>query len=409
MSAAPLDPSVRWSDAVLDAARHRGDPPADAVVAQVFASGGIEAVRGAMAHLIANDAAVPGALPPLLAAYLATPDTGDPRDAAVVAAGERVFAIHGPEILMVLCCSSLPSSYAARKGVQVLHRTSYLAKRPTRRLFETAQMIIDVMSPGGLGPGGRGLRTVQKVRLMHAAIRHLLLHDPREPWPTDALGLPINQEDLLGTLMTFSWLIVEGLNRLGVEWSADEQQAYTAAWMHIGRLMGIEPGLVPATVAETEFVCRTIERRQVDPSDEGRAMTAALLAMMNSNLPPSLHPVPPALLHEFLPPGVATGLGVPHHPLVEALVAAAEHLTRPFQRRYDREAGRHVALRVFAIHLLQGMERVELGDRRAGFAVPDSLSDGWAMAPADSEDSFWHKLHTWERGLWARGVRPRLD
>ena len=41
------------------------------------------------------------------------------------------------------------------------------------------------------------------------------------------------------------------------------------------------------------------------------------------------------------------------------------------------------------------MQAVELGDRRANFAVPDSLSDGWAMAPADSEESFWRKLREW--------------
>ncbi len=395
MSVTPLDPSVRWSDAVLDGARHRGDPDADDVIAALFAAGGVEAVRAAMAHLVTNDAAVPGSLPPALERYLATADTVDLRDAATIAAGERLFAAHGPEILVVLCCSSLPSSYSARKGVQVLHRTAYLARRPTRRLFETSQMVIDVMSPGGLGPDGRGRRTVQKVRLMHAAIRHLLRHDPRAPWPIDALGLPINQEDMLGTLMTFSWLILDGLDRLGVRLTAAEQDAYTAAWMLVGRLMGIEPALLPDTVAETSFACLAIERRQVSPSPEGREMTAALLTMMDDNLPAGLHAVPPALLHEFLPAGVATGLGVPHHPLAEALVAAAEHLTRPFERLFDREAGRHVALRAFAIHLLQGMQRVELGDSRARFAVPDSLSDGWAMAPAGSEDSFWHKLHEW--------------
>lgn len=404
MSDVPLDPSIRWSAATLDAARHRGDPPADAVIAQLFASGGVDAVRGVMAHLVANDEAVPGALPPELDAYLAATDVIDPRDAGTIAAGERLFAVHGPEILVVLCCSSLPSSYSAKKGVQVLHRTSYLARRPTRRLFETAQMIIDVMSPGGLGPGGRGLRTVQKVRLMHAAIRHLLQHDDRQPWPADDLGLPINQEDLLGTLMTFSWLILDGLRTLGVTWSDGDKQAYTATWMHVGRLMGIEPALVPATVAETAVVCAIIERRQVAPSSEGREMTAALLTMMNDNLAAPLHAVPPALLHEFLPPGVAEGLGVPHHALAEALVAGAEHLTRPFERFFDREAGRHVALRMFAIRLLQGMQRVELGDSRARFAVPDTLAAGWATAPADSEESFWQKLRTWAQA--GHGVRP---
>lgn len=396
MPATPADFTARWTDAVLDAARKRGDPPADAVVASLFADGGVDAVRGLMSTLVTDDAFVPEALPADLRAYLVATDVPDVRDAATIAAGERVFAVHGPEILMVLCCSSLPSSYSARKGVQVLHRTAYLAKRPTRRLFETAQMIIDVMSPGGLSATGRGLRTAQKVRLMHAAIRHLVQHDPSRPWDLDGLGLPINQEDLLGTLMTFSWLILEGLETLGVPLDPEDQAAYTATWMHVGKVMGIEPALIPSTVDETEWLTRTIERRQVAPSDEGREMTAALLEMMDTNVPAPLRSVPPGLIREFLPADVADFLGVPSHRLEEVLQAAAEHLVRPFERLYDRVAGRHVAVRSFAIRLLQGMEAVELGDRRAKFAVPDSLSDGWAMAPAGSEESFWHKLRAWE-------------
>ena len=386
----------RWSDAVLDAARRRGDPPADAVVASLFASHGVDAVRGLMAQLVMDDAFVPEKLPGDLRAYLDASDVPDTRDALTIDAGERVFAVHGPEILVVLCCSSLPSSYSARKGVQVLHRTAYLAKRPTRRLFETAQMIIDVLSPGGLGATGRGLRTAQKVRLMHAAIRHLVQHDPARPWDLDELGLPINQEDLLGTLMTFSWLILEGLETLGVPLDSADQAAYTATWMHVGRVMGIEPALIPSAVAETEWLTRTIERRQVAPSDEGREMTAALLDMMDTNVPSPLRSVPPGLIREFLPADVADFLGVPSHRLEEVLQAAAEDLVRPLERLYDRVAGRHVAVRSFASRMLQGMQAVELGDRRARFTVPDSLADGWAMAPAGSEESFWRKLREWD-------------
>jgi hypothetical protein len=388
---------TRWPDIVLDAARLRGDPLADSVVASLFASGGLGAVRGLMTELVANDDMVPASLPAAVAAYLAASATVDTRDAATIAAGERLFAVHGPEILIVLCCSSLPSSYSARKGVQVLHRTSYLAKRPTRRLFETSQMIIDVLSPGGLAPAGRGLRTVQKVRLMHAAIRHLILHDDRQPWSVDEFGVPINQEDLLGTLMTFSWLIIEGLARLGIALNAADQQAYTTTWLHIGRLMGIEEGLLPATVAETTIVTRTIERRQVAASLEGRDMTAALLGMMTDNLPPALAAMPAALVREFVPAAVADGLEVPQHRLVEALIAGADHLARPFERLYDRQAGQHVAVRAFAVRLLQWMQAVELGDQRARFTVPAALSEGWAMAPAGSEESFWRKLREWDQ------------
>lgn len=389
--------AARWSDAVLDAARRRADPLADGVVAGLFANGGVGAVRGLMSHLVTNDQIVPEALPPPVHDYLAATSIVDPRDAATIAAGEKVFAIHGPEILLILCCSSLPSAYAARKGVQVLHRTAYLAKRPNRRLFETSQMIIDVMTPGGLGPGGRGLRAAQKVRLMHAAVRHLILHDPSQAWDVDELGVPVNQEDMLGTLMTFSWLILRGLAHIGVPLPPAEAKAYADTWMHVGRVMGLEPDLLPSSVVETQLVSDIIERRQVAESAEGREMTAALLGMMQDNLPRPLHGVPASLIREFLPPRVADALAVPNHPFEQAFIATLDLLVRPFERWYDGEASRHVALRVFAVRMLQWMQKVELGDQRASFSIPESLNDAWQSAPAGSEEGFWQKLKAWER------------
>lgn len=396
MTSSSASTDSRWSDLSLDAARLRGDPLADAVVADLFGAGGLPAVRALMTHLVSNDQLVPQALPLEVRAYLQRTSVADPRDAATIAAGERVFATHGPEVLLILCCSSLPSAYAARKGVQVLHRTAYLAKRPNRRLFETSQMIIDVMSPGGLGPNGRGLRAAQKVRLMHAAVRHLILHDPVQAWPLGELGVPINQEDLLGTLMTFSWLIVKGLAHIGVTLAPDDAKAYTDTWMHVGRVMGIEPALLPATVVETEQLSDIIERRQVAGSTAGKEMTSALLEMMETNLPRPLASLPASLIREFLPPHVADALEVPRHPFQQALISATDHFVRPFERFYDGEASRHVLLRVYAVRLLQWMQTVELGDARASFSVPDSLNDDWQSAPAGSEESFWQKLKVWE-------------
>jgi hypothetical protein len=53
--------------------------------------------------------------------------------------------------------------------------THRLINHPFRRIVETAQFVLDVMAPDGLGHSGRGVRSAQKVRLMHAAIRHLIL------------------------------------------------------------------------------------------------------------------------------------------------------------------------------------------------------------------------------------------
>jgi uncharacterized protein (DUF2236 family) len=379
------------TDAILDSARTRGDALGDATVAAVFKAGDTAAVARLFATLMRDDQN-PGDLPAPVLDYLK--QTGDiiARAPESVAAGEQLFAEHGPEVMMLLCCYSLPSSYAARKGVQVLHRTAYLAKRPNRRLFETAQFIVDVLTPGGLGPGGRGIRTAQKVRLMHASIRHLIRNDAAAPWDAKELGVPINQEDLLGTLMTFTWLILDGLARLGVRLTPQEQQAYLDAWLAVGRLMGVEPELMPRTVADAKATTELIERRQVAESPQGREMTAALLGMMQTNMPHPFKSMPGCLIREFLPSNVATFLGIPSHPLREELIRLADEALRPLERFIDFEQKRHALVRTFSVHLLRWMIRIELDGQPARFALPNSLQEDWQIAPPDSEESFWKKI-----------------
>lgn len=380
------------TDAILDAARHRGDPVADATVAAIYQAMDTAAVARLMVALMKDDRQLQAALPSAALDFLARTALPDTRSRESAAAGEQLFSEHGPEIMMLLCCYSLPSSYAAKKGVQVLHRTAYLAKRPNRRLFETAQFIVDVLSPGGLGPGGAGVRTSQKVRLLHAAIRHLIVTDKTAAWPADQLGVPINQEDLLGTLMTFTWLILDGLSRLGVRLTVTEQQAYLDTWLMVGALMGIEPQLLPKTIDEARATTALIERRQVAESPEGRDMMAALLGMMQSNLPVTFTTIPGCLIREFLPQDVATFLGVPSHRLEEAMLRLADEMLRPLQRFINHEAKRSALVRAFSIHLLRWMLKVELDGQPARFAIPDSLQEDWQIAPPDSEETFWDKL-----------------
>ena len=98
-----------------------------------------------------------------------------------------------------------------RQGVQVLALTARLHTDPVRRIGETAQMTLHAMSAGGLAPGGAGIRDAQKVRLMHAAVRHLALAS--DDWVP--VGTPVNQEDLAFTLLTFSIVALDSIRKLG--------------------------------------------------------------------------------------------------------------------------------------------------------------------------------------------------
>ena len=56
---------------------------------------------------------------------------------------------------------------------------------------------------------------------MHAAIRRLILARSEPAWDASSLGVPINQEDLAGTLLTFAWLPLDALARIGVRIARD--------------------------------------------------------------------------------------------------------------------------------------------------------------------------------------------
>ena len=365
-----------WDDAFLDEMRQCGDPPADAAVTTIDTEADRAAHNRFWQSLVHNDELVPDDVPPGLQTFLENQPRLDERSHEMTHEGERVFAAYGPEMLVVLGCYALPASYAAANGVQVLHRTSYLDNRPNRRLFETCQMLVDVMTPGGLGPKGRGLRTAQKVRLLHAAVRHRLLNDDASPWPTDRLGVPINQEDLAGTLMTFTTLVLEGLEKLGVSLTPGQQEAYLGAWQRVGRLMGVDDRLIPDTVAAGRELTALIQKRQVRKSQEGVDMTAALLDMLETHCPPLQKRVPAALMRLFLPPAVADDLEVPVHHLDELLLSQALRV----RKALDVSTGgdrRRALFRNFGIHVIQLMITVELRGKRAQFRVPDQLKQEW--------------------------------
>jgi hypothetical protein len=365
------------SDPYLDQMRGEGDPLADECVAAIFARHDVDKVRDVMKALV-RDVGVPTeGLPDELRDYLDAFHRIDRPPQAATLGAQDVFSVAGPEILLVLGFYSLPASYAAAKGVKVLARTARLVDGPLRRVFETTQMVVDVMTPKGLEPGGVGLATVSKVRLMHAAVRHMLLQDKLTPWDTVRDGVPINQEDLAGTLSTFSTLILDGLERLHIPMSAADQLAWIRCWSGIGRLLGLREELLPSDVEEARALTKRIQQRQINPSPEGRELIAALLPMYEKLF--EWHVVsglPATLMREFLPKDVANGLDVPKANYTRVLAwgldaAMIFSLSESWAKRLFRR---------FSLRFIQGMLDRERGGTRPSFTIPDHLADGWREA-----------------------------
>lgn len=381
----PAGAPRQWSDSLLDELRTQQDPIADAAIEELFRTGKVETVNALMRTLVENDDLPSPALPQVIRDYLDRTDDIPPCEQAIIQRGEEVFALHGPEIMLVLGSYSLSATYAVRKIVGVIYRTGYLVERPMRRVFETAQMVIDVMSPGGLRPRGRGVRTAQKVRLMHAALRHLLIHDPEHPWDS-SLGAPVSQEDLLWVLMTFSTLVLEGLAKLGVDTSAEEQEAYLHAWLAVGRILGIREDILPRDMAEARALSRRIARRRFEPTPEGPVMAAALIRGFQELFRlPALRGLPATLMRAFLGDetfserDVATMLGVPPADWTDALRKLAAELAEQLDELGDDSPPAQRILRFCGQRFVEGMVWIQRGGKRPPFAIPQELRARWRL------------------------------
>ncbi len=341
------------SQATLDAARHAGDPEADQLVAALGRD--IWAVNAQLRYIHRNDQ--PLSLPAAASAFLARVTLPDDVEHARIANAQRFATRHLLPITTALFCASLPSAYAAANGARVLVATGRMrGDELDRRVNETARFILDVLAEGGFGPSGSGLRAIQKVRLMHAAVRVHLVE-------TGAIvdETPINQEDLLGTLGTFSVVVLRALRRLGIEVAPTEAEDFFYLWRTVGALLGVQRALLPRGLAEAEDLFIAVDERQSAASDHGRELMRALLAGMQRHVP--FAPWAPAMLvRHMVGPRLADLLAVPD--ATNALPRVASLLPRP-----PRLVARHLAP-LLGRPLLNTIVQMKLGGRAADFQMP---------------------------------------
>lgn len=289
----------RWSnDEFLDGLRRRGDLLADECFSQLKQTLTQEDFSGLFKILNSNDASIPEDAPQPLRRFfgettqLPTID-GAPVDAARVTRGESVFMSHAFPAAMVLLVKALPEGYAAPPLSNVLRLSDNLSKRPYRRLLGVLQMVVNVTSVGGFEPAGKAIITVPKMRLLHAGVRAIV----RKHLPDyeKVHGVPVNLEDMLGTLMGFSYLVITGLKDLAIELTNEEAEDLYYLWRVFAQMMGIHPesdpgssSYVPANLAEAAVFYRSYRRRHyVDAADnpDGVVLARANLQMLNDLLP----------------------------------------------------------------------------------------------------------------------------
>jgi hypothetical protein len=382
-----LGREVQLDDAFLDRMRQTIDPPADAV-ARTVVEQNLHRVVGDLIktrRMWDPDGEPARQLPEDIRSYMkAASALPSWRDEALVNEAEQFFLLYGIASSTLLACASLPQCYVMKYGTEVLAYTKFLQVNPTRRIQETAQMVMDVMVPGGLKAGGRGVRATMKVRVMHAIVRHMIMKDqgavanPTDPALKATFGLPINQEDMAYTLLTFSYVVIEGFRTMGYQMTGRQREGYIHCWNVVGYLMGIREELLPATFADAKELFEVIQRRQVGQSEAGQKLTAALLDAVQDALPGDHHdPLIAALARKLVGDTTADTLGILRPTLIQQVRLDALLEAWALSARLATGLNADKSIRIASEELHHAIMVKMGGMAGAPFEVPDEFEKQW--------------------------------
>jgi len=199
---------------------------------------------------------------------------------------QAYFERNGDLYLAMLGFYSLPYCYAFSDGAQVLVRSQRILDQIGERLGETTRFVLDIFKPGAFTSQDAAYLSCAKVRLIHAYSRYFIRKYAKDWDP--AFGEPINQEDLLGTNLAFSHIVLRGMTKMGLSPNAKEHQAILLYWKWIGELMGVDTSLWPSSPKEAFELDRLIRKRQLKASEAGKKLTRALLEFYQKNIPDAL-------------------------------------------------------------------------------------------------------------------------
>jgi hypothetical protein len=276
-------------------------------------------------------------------------------DADRIARAEQTFMDYGALSVTMLFCASLPECYVVPDLAAVLHATGQLEDRADHRIRTTGAMIFPVMMTGGLTlPQGSGIAQILKVRLIHAMVRNLILRgSPTDAvaalrsasaaqgavlipplaqaqagdsmghalhvhgWDLKACALPNNQEELAYTLLTFSYVFLRAMRRLGIAFTTSQEEDYLHAWNVAGYFLGIRRELMVDTMDQAAALFARMQARgRADvknrPGPDPRPdLGGALMGAMESVIPPGPFKSFPVLLtRRLVEPESAHDLGL---------------------------------------------------------------------------------------------------
>lgn len=232
--------------------------------------------------------------------------------------GQAMFLSYSTSSAMGLLYFSLIGGFSAPKIIAVLDKTGYLSRSSKdstyRRLNETMEMVVDCLEDDdGLREGAKGWLSVLKVRLLHARVRYRITEagdkesaavggDPdmmdtstnrvTKGWDSKENGMPINQEDMVGTLLSFSINVIETIERIGAPFLTErERMAYLHLWRYIGYLIGVREEHNPcSSVHRARGTVESIVLHLLHPNERSKTIANHVIRSVSYRAPANWSP-----------------------------------------------------------------------------------------------------------------------
>lgn len=193
--------------------------------------------------------------------------------------GARFCMRTGANGLMILRDFTLMGGYDFAYISKPLIFTEALKKGAVKRLKDTLEFWINVTRENALKQNSEAYQLIVRTRLMHSYAR-LKIKEKTKKWDYETWGEPINSWDMIATYTGFSLVFMQGLKKLGIIISDDEEEGVFHLWKYIGYLLGIPPEYLPDNrrqAVEQFYWWTTIQ----DQGDDDSAQLAKALLQEN--------------------------------------------------------------------------------------------------------------------------------
>lgn len=186
----------------------------------------------------------------------------------------------GANSLMILRDFSLMGGYDFAYLNKPLIHTQAFKRGAVKRLKDTLEFWISVTRTDALRPQSKAFELIVRTRLMHSYARLKIKKDDQH-WDYENWGEPINLWDMIATYTGFSLVFMQGLRKLGIHISENEECGLFHLWKYVGYLLGIPADFLPDTrkqaVGQFYWWTTTQEKGDLDSAE-------LALALRNENL-----------------------------------------------------------------------------------------------------------------------------